>query len=358
MEGPINLLDLGVAMKTNWLSDARLIPDEVMSYLRKIVVRAVREFGYSPEDVVKMMGFSRSCIYDWLNRFDALGYDGLETKKAPGVQRIITEKMDAWLKEIILGLTPEDFGYQTHLWTCQILAELLSRRYGIRVVSETVNHHLREMNLTYQKPSYVPKEQDADEVEQFLNVEFPKIQRFANLIGADIGFEDEASVDLREHSGKTWGTCGETPEVHVTGGRGRFNILSIVTAKGVLNYHVTDKKINSKAYIAFLKQILKGRERPLILIADRATFHTSKAVRNFVGSNRHKIRIHFLPAYSPERNPDEHVWEEIKDKRLGRQSIKSKGELKKRLHSALKSLQKRTDRVISFFHLPKTQYAS
>ena len=60
-------------MKTNWLSDARLIPDDAMSYIRKIAVRAVKEFGYSPEDVVKMMGFSRSCIYDWLNRVDALG---------------------------------------------------------------------------------------------------------------------------------------------------------------------------------------------------------------------------------------------------------------------------------------------
>ena len=49
-------------MKTNWLSDARLIPDDAMSYIRKIAVRAVKEFGYSPEDVVKMMGFSRSCI--------------------------------------------------------------------------------------------------------------------------------------------------------------------------------------------------------------------------------------------------------------------------------------------------------
>jgi len=32
-------------MKTDWMSDARLIPDETMSYLRKIAVRAVREFA-------------------------------------------------------------------------------------------------------------------------------------------------------------------------------------------------------------------------------------------------------------------------------------------------------------------------
>ncbi len=191
-----------------------------------------------------------------------------------------------------------------------------------------------------------------------MSVEFPKIQRFADKIGADIGFEDESAVDLREHSGKTWGACGETPQVQVTGKRGRLNILSVVTAKGTLNYHVTDKTINSDEYIKFLEQLLKGRTRPLILIVDRASFHTSKAVRKFVCCHRHQMRLHLLPAYSPERNPDEHVWEEIKDKRLGRITIKNKLDLKKKLHSALNSLQRKVDRVKSFFSLPETQYAS
>ena len=46
----------GCIMKPNWLSDARLIPDEVMSYLRKIAVYAVNEKGYSPEDVINILG--------------------------------------------------------------------------------------------------------------------------------------------------------------------------------------------------------------------------------------------------------------------------------------------------------------
>ena len=81
-------------------------------------------------------------------------------------------------------------------------------------------------------------------------------------------------------------------------------------------------------------------------------------VRRFVWRHRRQIRIFYLPAYSPELNPDEHVWEEIKDKQLGRQPIKNKSDLKNRLHSALKSLQHRVERVISFFHLPETRYAA
>ncbi|WP_295400608.1 IS630 family transposase [uncultured Thiocystis sp.] len=345
-------------MKPNWLSDARLIPDEIMSYLRKIAVNAVNEKGYSPEDVVDILGLSRRCIYDWMNRFREHGYDGLDTKKAPGAEPVVTKAMDDWLKETVLNSTPEDFGYDTNLWTCDLLAELLSKYDGVDVIGETVNHHLRNMDLSCQKPGYFPAEQDPEKVEPFLNVEFPKIQRFANKIGADIGFEDESAVDLREHSGKTWGARGETPKVFVTGKRGRYNILSVVTAKGELKYHVTEKRINSKESIQFLKQLLKGRKRPLILIADRASFHTSKAVRRFVCCHRKQIRLHYLPAYSPEHNPDEHVWEEIKDKRLGRQPIKNKLDLKKRLHSALRSLQQKIARVRSFFKLPETQYAA
>jgi transposase len=55
-----------------------LIPDEVMDYLRKIAVHAVEENGFSPEDVVKILGLSRSTIYEWLKRFREHGYAGLD----------------------------------------------------------------------------------------------------------------------------------------------------------------------------------------------------------------------------------------------------------------------------------------
>ena len=40
-------------MNEEWLIDGRKIPDEVMGYIRKIAVQAVRENGQSPEVVAK-----------------------------------------------------------------------------------------------------------------------------------------------------------------------------------------------------------------------------------------------------------------------------------------------------------------
>jgi len=259
-------------MKPAWLSDARLIPDEVMDYLRKIAVHAVEENDYSPEDVIKIFGLIRSTIYEWLKRFRAYGYHGLDTKKAPGAEAVVTEEMQAWLKRTVLESTPEDFGYDTTLWTCELLAQQLFERFGVHVVAATINQHLHKLNLTYQKPVLILREQDPAAVEHFVNEEFPKIQRFANKIQADIGFEDEAGIDLRERSGKTWSARGARPEVFVTGKRGRLNVLSVITAQGELRYHVTEKSIASKEYIHFLKQLMEKRTRPLILIVDLRHF--------------------------------------------------------------------------------------
>jgi len=63
-----------------------------------------------------------------------------------------------------------------------------------------------------------------------------------------------------------------------------------------------------------------------ILFVDHASFHHSERVKAFVRAHRDKIRIYFLPRYSPERNPAEQLWGEIKNNRIERQSIKNKAE--------------------------------
>jgi len=58
--------------------------------------------------------------------------------------------------------------------------------------------------------------------------------------------------------------------------------------------------------------------------------------------------VFFLPKKRPEFNPDEQVWNELKNNRLGKQPVKNKTELRARLESTLKSLQQQTDRIRSF----------
>jgi transposase len=161
-----------------------------------------------------------------------------------------------------------------------------------------------------------------------LNETFPRIQRLAKKIGADIAFEDEAGVGLQTHSGKTWGPVGKDVSVPVTARRGDVNVLSAITASGWLRFSIEDGKINADRSIDFLSGLLAERTHPLIVVVDRAPFHRAKRVREFVRGHRRQIRVYFLPSDSPELNPDEQVWNHLKSKKVGKTSVKTKRELK------------------------------
>ena len=345
-------------MNAKWLSDARKIPDEVMNYLRRIAVRAVEEKHQSPELIAEIIGISRSSIYDWLRWYREGGEAALETRSAPGASPVITPSMDHWLRETVLHSTPVDHGYDTVLWTRALLVNLLKKHYGIWVAESTVGLHLHRMKLSCQTPCYRARERNPERVAYFLEVKFPIIQQLAEKIGADIAFEDEAGVGIMSRSGRTWGAVGQAPKVVVTRRRGGYNVLSTITATGELQYALEEKSIDGTRYVEFLKTLLRGRTRPLIVIADNASFHSAPEVREFVLENRKKIRMFFLPTYAPELNPDEQVWNEIKHRRLGRQPIKNKPDLQKRLRSTLKSLRQKAEKIRSFFQLPDTRYAA
>jgi len=263
--------------------------------------------------------------------------------------------MDLWLRETVLHSTPVDHGYDTVLWTRTMLAELLKKHFGIAVSDATVGLHLQRLKLSCQRPCYRALAQDPAEVAAFLEVKFPKIQRLAEKMGADIAFEDETGVGIMTRSGRTWGAVGQPPKVAVSDRRGGYNVLSIVTAHGELRYSLEETNINAERYVEFLQQLLRGRTRPLIIIADQASFHKSAAVHKFVRAHRAKIRLFFFPTHSPELNPDEQVWNELKHRRIGKQPIKNKIDLKTRIRSALKSLQLKAEKIRSFFQLPDTK---
>lgn len=345
-------------MKAEWLSDARKIPDEVMNYLRRIAVRAIEEKHYSPELIADIFGISRSSMYDWLRWYRAGGESALDTRTAPGAPAVITPIMEWWLEQTVLNSTPIQQGYDTVLWTRAILADLLKKHFGISVSESTVGLHLHRLGLSCQTPGYRACEQDRATVATFLEVKFHKIQRLADRMGADIGFEDETGVGIRTRSGRTWGAVGQPPEVRISDHRGGYNLLSIITASGDLQYAVEEKNMNGERYVAFLQQILSTRTRPLIILADQASFHKSTKVREFVRAHRAQLRLFFFPSHSPELNPDEQVWNELKPRHLGKQPIKNKTDLKKRIRSLLKSLQYTTEKVRSFFQLPNTKYAA
>lgn len=343
-------------MSDSWMSDARKIPDDVMTYIRRIAVHAIVDGGNNPQLVSKILNISLSSVYDWVRRYRRDGAAALETAQAPGALPTITARMDRWLKKTILSSLPTDYGYDTQLWTLKILAALLEQEFGVRATQSTVANHLHRMRLSCQVPQYRARDRDPHEIAHYLEKKWVSIQKLARKMDADIAFEDEAGVAIMTRSGRTWGAVNASPRVPATDERGGYNVLSAITTTGELYYRITGQHVNGESYIDFLRMILRERQRPIIVVADHATIHLSKKVRDFVRGNRRRIRMFFIPKHAPEINPDEQVWNAVKHQRLGRQPILDKEDLRQRLLSEFRALQKNSGKILSFFRLENTKY--
>ncbi|MGC2461299.1 MAG: transposase, partial [Steroidobacteraceae bacterium] len=104
---------------------------------------------------------------------------------------------------------------------------------------------------------------------------------------------------------------------------------------------------------SFLKRLMHGQRRPVFLIVDGHPAHRAKLVKAYVESLEGKLRLYFLPPYSPEPNPDELVCNDVKNNAVGRSRLDGPEDLHRAAVSRLRLLQKRPDRVRSFFRAPR-----
>jgi transposase len=233
-----------------------------------------------------------------------------------------------------------------------MVRELIAREFGVRLSEVSVGRLLRKLGLSPQRPLYRAYQQNPQAVARWKAEEYPAIREQAAQVGATIYFAAEAGVRSDYQAGTTWAPVGQTPVVHTTGDRIAVNLISAVTAKGKLRFAAYDGHLNGPLFIDFCRRLLHDTPGPVFLVLDGHPVHRSKAVTQFAASIDGRLRLFFLPGYSPELNPGEWVWKHIKHDRIGRSGIDSLADLKHKALAALHRLQRLPRLVRSFFSDP------
>jgi len=326
---------------------------------QEIRIRAVKrvESGESPETVIKALGYHRSCIYQWLAKYREGGEDALRTRPITGRPTKLNWRQLKKIYDIITMKNPLQLQFEFALWTRSMVRVLIREKFGVRLSDVSVGRLLRKLGLSPQRPLRRAYQQDEEKVKRWLNEEYPEIQKLAKKEGATIYFGDEAGVRSDYHSGTTWGVRGKTPIVRTTGARFSMNLISAVSAQGAMRFMTVEGRMNSDKFIVFLKRLIHNHEKPIFLIVDGHPSHKSGKVKKYIATTQGKLRLFLLPPYSPELNPDEMVWNHLKNHHIGRKSIKGPEHLKKIVLSCLKSLQRMPYKIRGFFLEPKLQYA-
>ena len=327
-----------------------------MAEIRKRAVLRV-EAGESPELVVSTLGFSRSCIYDWLAKYREGGLEALEPKAIPGRPRKLSGPQLQWLSRTLIEKNPLQLRFEFALWTRAMIREVISEQFGVRLSEVSVGRLLRKLGFSPQKPLYRAYQQNPEAVQRWLQDEYPAIRRQAELEGALIYFGDEAAMRSDFHRGTTWAPVGQTPVVKTTGARFSLNLISAISAQGLMRFMTVEGKLNGEKFVEFLGRLLHNSRRPIFLIVDGHPAHRAAVVKRFVASSQGRLRLFYLPSYSPELNPDESVWRHLKTHNLGRVRITGPDDLKRQALMVLRRLQKTPTLVRAFFQAPTLRYA-
>jgi len=134
--------------------------------------------------------------------------------------------------------------------------------------------------------------------------------------GWPIVFIDESGYMLQPLVRRTWAPKGETPILQSWSRHGRWSVIAGIGFSPVrglprLFFQIHPKNIRSEQVKEFLQTLHRHLGRKFILILDRYSAHR-KAVRLLQEAHPDWIEVVWLPAYAPELNPVEMVWNHTK----------------------------------------------
>lgn len=321
-------------------------------------IRAVElmESGKSPEVVAEILGVGRSSVFEWQKKYRTDGLAALSTKFASGRPTVLSDQQMIRLRAMIVGGDPRQHSFGFALWTRKLVAELIARKFAVRLSLPTVGRILKKLGMSAQRPLYRAYQQDPEKVREWKEQTYPSIRAQAAREGATIFFADEAGIRTDHHAGTTWAPVGRTPVVTATGERKSVNMISAVSPRGALHFEVFEGNMNATRFIEFCEKLCHDCPTPVFLIVDGAPAHTAKIVKKYVLSTEGGLRLFFLPPYSPELNPDEWVWKNVKHDQIKRTVPMSKGHLWTLAQDALLRLTNMPGTVRAFFGDPHLAY--
>lgn len=274
--------------------------------------------GYAVAEVADILGLSEQTIRNYIKSFILKGLDSLVYKRPPGRPAKLTKTQRKELAKLIEE-GPEEAGYDCGCWDTALIQDLIQDRFGVEYHPRYVAELLKNMGFSYQRARFVADHLDEGNVAQarqeWMEKRWPEILRLAKEKGAMILFGDECSFAQWGSLSYTWARKGKQPTVKTSGRRKAYKVFGFIDYfSGAFFYKAHTGRFNSESYKAFLNEVMAKTKGHLIIIQDGARYHTSKAMREFFAEHTDRLTVEQLPKYSPEYNPIEFLWRNVKKK--------------------------------------------
>jgi len=288
--------------------------DQDGPWVRRHQVILLRAAGHPYRTISRVTGFSVVWVKELLGRFQRYGEAGLVDRREDNGPLKADSKYLSCLYRVLEKTAPE-WGWARPTWTRELLIETLDEETGIRVSLSTMSRALQALGARRGRPKPIgicpwTKAKKTRRVNQIRRL-------IGNLPPTEVAFwADEVDVNLNPKIGADWMLRGEQRHVPTPGTNQKRYIAGAMNTRTRRLTWTWGEHRNSRLFIDMILELCRRfrRYRVIHLIVDNARFHTAQGSKQTAQAFRDlgaRVKVHYLPTYSPDDNPIERFWEDL-----------------------------------------------
>ena len=267
-----------------------------------------RRKGRSGREIAEILQKPSSTVYGWLVCMHRGGLDARhDSPKSGRPRKIGRDRYDDIMKRI--DAQPEANGIKSNVWTGRLILIMLAG-LGIEISLSTACRTMRHMDATWRmRGRPTDSRAPTDEVKAKFKLNLAQTVLGYVAAGYSLFFIDEAHFSTKTHRGRTWMSKALSLKQVVKPFGRRCTCFGAFGPEGFFWQY--SERANTQTIIEFVRRMFIRRGR-ILLVMDNASYHKSKALLRELARFGGGVQVVYLPPYSPDLNPVEMIWKELK----------------------------------------------
>ncbi len=291
-----------------------LLPDEITSLKQlhkkadkkqrdKIKAILMLDKGYEYGEIAEILLIDYTTVWRWYETYITGGTQELLRNFYVGGTCKLTETQLAQLTEHLEN---------TLYLTAKEICAFVKKTFKVKYTPKGMTSLLHLLNFTYKKPKHIPGKADMEAQKAFIKG-YKKLRK--NKAPEDkIYFMDGVHPLHNSQPAYGWIRKSQDMVLKANTGRQRLNLNGAYNLEDHEVIIQETEMVNAQSTVDLLSEMLRKQPLGMIyVILDNARYYRSELVRGFVEKNK-RIRLLFLPPYSPNLNVIERLWKFFKKK--------------------------------------------
>jgi transposase len=243
--------------------------------------------------------------------------------------------------------TPREAGLAWARWTWKVVRQFVRERFGRVLSSRSCLNYLHRLGFVRKRPKKRLLKANAQKRAAFV-ADYAALRIEAQARGAKIFFVDEAHFRADVQLRVQWVLRGEPALVDSSSpklGEKATYYSAVCLETGEVESMPIEENTSAATSTAFLKHLREKYVQPLIVIWDNSPAHHGPELRAYLATPDLRLRLVALPSYSPDYNPDEAIWDWIREEATANTCFGTAAKVRERVDAFFAGLAERTAEV-------------